>query len=229
MPTRNLECDLVWNESLCRSNQGEELDVRSPGSGWALHPTSHPPGGGREKRRQMQGRPVRQRHRRGCGHSQEPRSHRKWETRKDLPGPWGPPRASHPDASASPSPHQTDRSAVTRGFRVVKSWPVQDVWLPVMVLPLPRAHQLPGASLLAMGHRPGKDPSISLWAPLPLPRRMEAQDGQTSGRLLSLCGAHLPACLPPAASWASSGLPDTWSPGTQPGSGFQPALTSPGS
>lgn len=36
MPTRNLECDLVWNESLCRSNQGEELDVRSPGSGWAL-------------------------------------------------------------------------------------------------------------------------------------------------------------------------------------------------
>lgn len=159
---------------------------------------SHPPGGGREKRRQTRGRPARQRHRRGHGHSQEPQRHQKRETRKDPSRAWGPPHASHPDAPASPSPQQTDPVTSDAWVLGGNKLAVQDVWLSVMVLPLPRAHQLLGASLLAIGHCPGKETSISLWAPLPLPSRMEAQDGQRSGRPPSLCGVALPACLPRA-------------------------------
>lgn len=197
VPTRTLECDLIWNESHRRSKQGEELDVRPPGPGWALNPkTSRPPGGGREKRRQAR-EDQRDQHRRGCGHSQEPRSHQKRETSG----------VHHAPAIWTRPPHQAHsrqtRSAVTHRFLVVKSWPAQDVRLcrgPAS----PAGTSAPGS--LAAGHAPGGNRHFFVGTP-PLPSRTEVRMGR--GRA---------GCLPASPGMAGALLwsPDTWSPGMQP-------------
>lgn len=156
--------------------------MRSPGSGWAPSPTQVTLQE-EEERRDKRGEGQRDSGiDEAAATARSLRATRSGRPGRTLPGPWGPPRASHPDAPASPSPQQTDPVSSDVWVLGGDKLAVQDVRLSVVVLPPPTAHQLLGASLLAIGHCPREETSISLWAPLPLPSRVGAQVGQRSGR-----------------------------------------------